>query len=101
MDKETYIKACKNQLLNTFTLAKSYKRDDKMKFRTEGFIQAGKVLGLISHNEATMLMEEAHFEVFNESIASRKSRKAKLKVAVALGDEDYINIPAYERLATK
>ena len=43
-------------------------------------------------------MEEAHFEVFNESIAARKKRKANLKQAIEKGDDSYINIPALERL---
>ena len=42
-------------------------------------------------------MEKAHYEVFGETIASRKSRKTCLKEAIARGDDDYINIPAYER----
>lgn len=101
MNKEKFKEICKEQLVEIFAMAKAHKKDDRQKFRTEGFIQAGKVLGLISHEEASTIMEEAHFAVFRESIASRKARKAKLKEAVALGDEEYINIPAYERSAIK
>ncbi|MEH6595576.1 MAG: hypothetical protein V7736_08510 [Colwellia polaris] len=98
MNKEEYLASCKTQLLTIFKLAKNHQKDDQQKFRTEGFIQAGKVLGIISHKNAADLMEEAHFEVFNESIAARKKRKANLKQAIEKGDDSYINIPALERL---
>jgi len=99
MNKEEYLDYCQEQLINIFNLAKNHKKDDKQKFRTEGFIQAGKVLGVISHEDAIKVMEQAHFEVFSESIDSRKNRKASLKEAVARGDDNFINIPAYERLS--
>ncbi|MBA6391579.1 hypothetical protein H4J38_12460 [Colwellia sp. BRX10-3] len=48
--------------------------NDKQKFRTEGFIHAVKVLAIISHEDAAEVMEQAHSEVFGESIAARKNR---------------------------
>ena len=97
MNKQEYLNCCYEQLLKIFQLAKSHQKDDKFKFRTEGFIHAGKSLGVISQEDALKVMEQAHFEVLNESINSRKNRKANLKEAIARGDESYINIPAYER----
>jgi hypothetical protein len=82
-----------------FNLAQNHKKDDKQKYRAEGFIHAGKVLGVISHEDALKVMEQAHFKVFSESIDSRRNRKASLKDAVARGDDNFINIPAYERLS--
>jgi hypothetical protein len=98
MNKEEYLNYCYEQLISIFNLAKNHKKDDKQKFRIEGFIQAGKVLGLISHEDAVEIMEKAHFNVFGESISSRKNRKASIKEAVAKGNDNFINIPAYERL---
>ncbi len=98
MNKEEYLDSCRKQLVKIFNLAKNHKKDDKQKFRTEGFIQAGKVLGMITHEDAIDVMEKAHFDVFGESMDSRKNRKASLKEAVARGDDNFINIPAYERL---
>ena len=98
MNKEEYLDSCREQLVKIFNLAKNHTKDDKQKFRTEGFIQAGKVLGMITHEDAIDVMEKAHFDVFGESIDSRKNRKASLKEAVARGDDNFINIPAYERL---
>lgn len=97
MNKQEYLNCCYEQLLRIFLLAKNHQKDDKSKFRTEGFIHAGKSLGVISQEDAVKIMEQAHFEVFNESITSRKDRKANLKEAITRGDDSYINIPAYER----
>ncbi|MDO6693172.1 hypothetical protein Q4574_07735 [Aliiglaciecola sp. 3_MG-2023] len=97
MNQQNFIASCFSQLVETFENAKCRKKDDKQKHRTEGFIQAGKALGLLSHSEATELMEKAHHQVFGESIKSRKSRKANLKEAIEQGDTDFINIPACER----
>jgi len=97
MNKHEYLDCCQEQLLKIFSLAKNHKKDDKKKFRVEGFIHAGKALGVISHLEAVDVIARAHFQVFGESIESRQNRKASLKEAVAKGDESFINIPAYER----
>ncbi len=97
MDKQDFIASCHQQLVIIFEKAKLHQKDDTQKHRTEGFIQAGKVMGLMSNDEALELMERAHFHVFGESIESRKSRKVSLKEAVARGDDDFVNIPAYER----
>lgn len=97
MNKQDFIANCHQQLVLVFEKAKAHQKDDKQKHRTEGFIQAGKMLGMISHEEAKEFMERAHFDVFGESIETRKSRKASLKDAVARGDDEFINIPAYER----
>jgi len=98
MNKQEYLDCCQQQLVKIFNLAKNHIKDDKQKYRAEGFIHAGKSLGIISHDEAINVMEKAHFDVFAESIDSRKNRKASVKEAVARGDDNFINIPAYERL---
>jgi hypothetical protein len=35
--------------------------------------------------------------VFGETISDRRSRKVNLKEAIERGDDNFINIPAYER----
>jgi len=97
MDKQLFIDSCSTQLIDIFQKAKDHQKDDRQKHRIEGFLQAGKFTGMITDEEAISLMEKAHYEVFGETIASRKSRKTSLKEAIARGDDDYINIPAYER----
>jgi len=97
MDKKTFIDSCYTQLVCIFQKAKNHQKDDKQKHRTEGFLQAGKFTGMITDEEAISLMEKAHYEIFSEAIESRKSRKINLKAAIAQGDDEYIDIPAYER----
>jgi Fe-S cluster assembly scaffold protein SufB len=64
----------------------------------KGFIHAGRVLAIVSHEDSVDVMEQAHSKVFGESIAAQKNRKASLKEAVANGDDYFINMPACERL---
>ena len=97
MNKQQYLQSCYQQLVQVFELATQHKKDDKQKFRTEGFMHAGKALGVISHDDAVAVMEQAHFDVFGETIDDRRKRKASLKEAIARGDDNFINIPAYER----
>jgi len=97
MDKQAFIDSCYTQLIDIFQKAKEHQKDEKQKHRLEGYLHAGKALAVISNGEALTLMEDTHFEVFGETIESRKSRKANLKEAVARGDDGYIDIPAYER----
>jgi hypothetical protein len=63
----------------------------------EGYVHAGKPIGVFSSEEALTLMEDAHLKVLGETIGPRKTRKANLKEAIARGDDEYIDIPAYER----
>jgi len=100
MKKEDYLCCCYDQLLKIFEPTKLHIKDDKQKFRTEGFIHAGKMLGVITNEDAVSIMEQAHFKVFGVSIDARRNRKVSLKEAVARGDDDFINIPAYERSNT-
>ena len=69
--------------MQVFELASQHKKNDKQKCRTEGFIHAGKALSVISHNEVAAVMEQAHFDIFGETIDDRRSRKASLKEAIA------------------
>ena len=78
MTKQDYLNCCYQQLFEIFQLASQHKNDDKQKFRAEGFIQAGKMLDIISHKEAAAMMEKAHFDVFGESIDAHRNRKKNL-----------------------
>ena len=78
MTKQDYLNCCYQQLFEIFQRASQHKKDDKQKFRAEGFIQAGKMLGIISHQEAAAMMEKAHFDVFGESIETHRNRKKNL-----------------------
>lgn len=97
MDKQQFSQLCYQQLVSIFEQAKSRKKVDIQKHRTEGFIQAGKVLGLLSEHDAIDLMEKAHIDVYGLTIAERKAKSMNLREAIERGDDDFINIPAYER----
>ena len=101
MTKQEYLDCCYQQLLKIFQLASQHKKDDKQKFRTEGFIHAGKVLGIISHKEAAAVMSQAHFDVFGQSIDAHRNQKTSLRAAIERGDDSYIDIPAYVRAKPK
>lgn len=45
-----------------------------------------------------LCMQQANSEVFGESIAAQKNRKASVKEAGTNGDNNFINILVYERL---
>jgi len=97
MNKEEYSAYCYAQLLQVFSHIHKGQKDDKLKFRTEGLLQAGKLLGLLSHLDAAELMDKAHIEVFGQSIEGRKNYKENVKKALDDDNSDLFNIPAYQR----
>jgi len=60
-------------------------------------LQAGKLLGSFSQEDATELMNMAHIEVFDQTIEARKHHIEKVKKSLIDDDSDFFNIPAYER----
>jgi len=50
MNKQDFMADCYEQLLAIFEKAKNHQKDDKQKHRTEGYIQAGKVMGFITND---------------------------------------------------
>lgn len=97
MKEQEFKQSCYQQLLAIFEKAKLRQKDQQQKYRVEGYIHAGKQLEIITHEQAIAMMEKAHFQVFGETIEARKAKKLSIKEALIRGDEEYINIPAYER----
>ena len=97
MNNEEYSAYCYGQLLQVFTNTHKGQKDDTLKFRTEGLLQAGKLLGVFSRADAAQLMDKAHLEVFDQTIESRKNYKENVKKALDDDNSDFFNIPAYER----
>ena len=97
MNNEEYFAYCYNQLLQVFTNTHKGQKDDKLKYRTEGLLQAGRLLGLFSRSDAAALMDKAHLEVFGQTIEGRKNYKENVKKALVDDNCDFFNIPAYER----
>ncbi|MBY5992419.1 hypothetical protein [Ferrimonas balearica] len=94
--RERFIVECRRQLQALFERARCGDSEELDKARTQGFIRAGEFMGLIERAESLQMMEEAHFQVFGESIAERQRRKAILKSARE-GDYSLFDIPPSER----
>jgi hypothetical protein len=97
MNKQEYSAYCYSQLVQVFSNTHKGQKDDKLKFRTEGLLQAGKLLGFFSPYDAKELMDKAHIAVFGQTIEERKNNKENVKKALIDDDSDFFNIPAYER----
>jgi hypothetical protein len=98
MNNQEFSTHCYGQLVQVFTNTHKCQKDDKLKFRTEGLLQAGKLLGIFSPDDAKDLMNKAHIEVFGQTIEERKIKKENVKSSLIDDGSDFFNIPAYERL---
>lgn len=72
--------------------------DVELKLRIQGFIQAGEALAIINKERANDIMEQAHFSVFGLTIVQRQDKKSAFKKALKERDENYFELPAYERM---
>jgi len=99
--KEVFQQEALSRLIKLFQHSKTSKTDQKNKHRLEGFLHAGEYLGLITHEEGIDMLEQAHFEVFGESIKQKQARKAQYRTALNSDDLDFFDTPAIERLKNK
>lgn len=97
MNREEYIEYCRQELVTSFKNTHSGKRDDKQKHRTEGLLQAARLLGVIDSDDVNQLIEDEHFNVFGETVQERKERKKSLAELKEVSPDDYFSIPAIER----
>ncbi len=97
MNKNEFLDYCKNQLHISFATIKRGKTDDKQKHRTEGLLQAAKLLRFIDQSSLDLLVEEEHHKVFGETVQQRKDRKKALSDLKENSPDDYFSIPAIER----
>ena len=98
MNNQEYSTYCYSQLVQVFSNTHKWQKDDKLKFRIEGLLQAGKLLGFFSPDDAKELMNKAHIEVFGQTIEERKNHKGQVKKSLVDDDRDFFNISSYERL---
>ena len=98
MDFDSFLDYLRDEIVATFKLAKAGRPDDKHKYRTEGLIQAARKLGLLTHEQASDLVEREHQMVFGCSVAERKGKKAELAKLKETSPDQYYEMPAYERL---
>ena len=94
MNKELYIQECHKQLFTHFELVKKQKVDETMKYRIQGFMNAGEFLGLFTRDEAIKVIDDAHFEVFGITKEQRKAHKDNMKSAIKNHDDSFFDVPA-------
>ncbi|WP_370245542.1 hypothetical protein [Alteromonas abrolhosensis] len=95
--KAQFREACTVQLIKLYTASKNGENVDAEKYRVQGFMHAGEVLGVISNEEGKRLIADLHLQVFGETIDERATRKRKLKALKESDPDAYIEIPAIER----
>lgn len=78
MNKIEFLGLVEDQLRDIFKQKQLGSRDDKDKYRCEGFMQCGRLMGIVEDRELNELMETTHQEVFNMSIAERRAKKLEL-----------------------
>ena len=97
MNKTEYLKSVEAQLLEVFKQVQIGNRPDKQKYRTEGFMQAGRVLGIVNEAELTELMEKTHKDVFAMTIAEREQKKLELEKQLEKDNYAYLDVPTFVR----
>ncbi len=108
MQQQQFSNALSQQFLQIFQLSQQGADTSSAKLRTQGFIQAGELLGLVSRDEVSSLMDAAHQQVFGCSVAQRlaihqqqavqQEFRQSRRQALADGDYRYFDEPALQRL---
>lgn len=97
INKLDFIEGLDAKLVSLFERSKLGEKLVTDKARLEGYMAAGKSLGVITHQEGMDIMEKAHIKVFGETMAERKANNSRLRQAIDSEDFDYVEIPAIER----
>lgn len=99
LQQDLFLITLEAQFRDLFQTSKAGKDNSVQRLRAQGFIHAGELLQLCSRQQVQQLMEKVHLEVFGISIADRKpSAQARRQQALQLGDYDYFDEPAFNRL---
>lgn len=96
-DKARFVDACTTQLMRLYLASKAGKNVDTDKYRVQGFMHAGELMGLLTKEEGKALIADLHIEVFGETIDARADRKRKLNALRESDPDAYLEIPAIER----
>jgi hypothetical protein len=97
INKTEFLKLVEEQLSNIFKQVQVGNKPDKQKYRTEGFMQAGRILGLVNEEELTKLMEKLHFEIFEMTIKEREQKKLELNQKIQEDDYEMLDVPTFIR----
>ena len=76
MNKQSYIDEV-NKRLSSFYAVTNTSRGMNLgqKYRLEGFLDAGILMGLVTYKELDEIIEAKHMSILGESITERKERK--------------------------
>ena len=96
-ERARFLDACTEQLIALYTASKNGKKVDAEKYRVQGFMHAGEMLGVITNEQGKSLIAELHLQVSGETIDERATRKRKLNALKESDPDAYIEIPAIER----
>ncbi len=100
MTAEEYLHHMRKELHASLLAARAGAPDMARKHRTEGLMQAARLLGLASADVLEQMIEQEHLKVFGESVATRRARRARKDALSALKQQcpdAYFDIPAIER----
>ena len=98
MEKKAFIEYCAQQLNQVFTATKQGKPNLKLKHQTEGLLRAGELLDIISREQAAVLIEKTHVDVFGVTPLERAERKKSLQDIKDFSSNDFFDIPAIQRM---
>lgn len=100
MNKNIFLAELSAQFLRIFTEGKQGMDVTEQRLRSQGFIQAGELLQLVSRAEISALMASVHQQVYGQSVDERlagKQRQAARRAALANGDMQFFSEPACQR----
>lgn len=98
--KQIFLQALAAQFKTIFAASKRREDNQTERFRTQGFIHAGELMGICSRSEINDTMEQAHLDIFGCSVAERKPTETqRRRQALKFGDYDYFDEPAINRMA--
>ncbi|MGS2719597.1 hypothetical protein [Paraglaciecola aestuariivivens] len=97
LSHQAFIEYCQVQLQQVFQATKQGAPDLKAKHQVQGLLRAAELLGVITREQATALIEQQHFVVFGQSVQDREQRKRTLAAVKGFSASEFFDIPAIER----
>jgi hypothetical protein len=96
-DKEEYLQEVETRFAQMFKASRDdHKAIPLERHRLEGFMQAGKFLGLATNDELKSLMDRIHIDIFGNTIEQRQAGQATSWIPESI-DYNHYEHPAYER----
>ena len=99
METKAFIEYCAQQLNQVFTATKQGKPNLKHRHQhqIEGLLRAGELLDITSREQAVVLIEKTHVDVFGVTPLERAERKKSLQNIKDFSSNDFFDIPTIHR----